>query len=87
MPPPRGGSHAEFFIQRFDGDNDGKVSDSELPGPDEVFRFLDQDGDGYISLNEAPQGPPGGGPPLGGGRGFGKGAPPMLYDCANQAGP
>ncbi len=46
------------FIQHFDQDGDGKVSQDEFSGSDDHFTRLDQDGDGYVSENEAPQGPP-----------------------------
>ena len=40
----------------FNGDR--KVSKSEFDGPAEHFSQLDRNGDGYISVEEAPQGPP-----------------------------
>jgi HlyD family secretion protein len=52
----RGGN----FISRFDKDNDGKVSKSEFPGPENFFNQLDKNGDGYITKDEAPQGRPSG---------------------------
>ncbi len=52
--PPSGGG----FISRHDSDRDGKVSPGEFPGPDEHFRHFDRNGDGYLSADEAPTGPP-----------------------------
>jgi hypothetical protein len=49
-----GGAH---FIQHFDRDGDGRVSQEEFPGPDEDFADLDEDGDGYIDESEAPSPP------------------------------
>jgi hypothetical protein len=46
------------FIQRFDRNGDGKVSQDEFKGPDEHFTHLDRNSDGYITKDEAPQGPP-----------------------------
>ncbi len=46
------------FIQKFDKDADGKVSQEEFPGPAEHFNKLDTNGDGYIDASEAPKGPP-----------------------------
>jgi len=66
-PSPGGRPQGGDFIQRFDSDNDRKVSKDEFPGPDETFNRLDQNGDGYVSKNEAPKGPPGGGPRSGDG--------------------
>ncbi len=56
--PGRGG-----FIQRLDKDGDGKVSRSEFDGPGAHFGQMDRDRDGYLSADEAPQGPPPGRPP------------------------
>ncbi|MES9905923.1 MAG: hypothetical protein ABW168_25020 [Sedimenticola sp.] len=46
------------FIERLDQDGDGRVSRSEFDGPKERFGFHDRNGDGYLSEDEAPQGPP-----------------------------
>jgi hypothetical protein len=46
------------FVRRLDRNRDGKVSKSEFDGPAEHFSHLDKNGDGYISTQEAPQGPP-----------------------------
>ncbi len=46
------------FIQKFDEDNDGKVSRGEFPGGDEGFNTYDKNQDGYIDKGEAPKGPP-----------------------------
>lgn len=52
---PRGGPG---FIKRLDANADGKVSRAEFDGPARHFRHLDRDGDGMISSQEAPSGPP-----------------------------
>ncbi|MEJ1356182.1 MAG: DUF1566 domain-containing protein [Candidatus Sedimenticola sp. (ex Thyasira tokunagai)] len=49
------------FIERLDRDGDGKVSRPEFDGPKERFRFHDSNNDGYLTEDEAPQGPPPGG--------------------------
>ena len=46
------------FVKRLDRDNDGKISRSEFDGPKGRFGFLDKNGDGYLSEDEAPKGPP-----------------------------
>ena len=77
--PPRGGQErgqergpsgaaTGRFIGRLDRDGDGKVSRAEFDGPKDHFRVLDRNGDGYLSADEAPSGPP-----PGGGRGRGRG--------------
>lgn len=53
-----GGPSGSDFIGRLDKDGDGKISRSEFDGPAQHFRQLDRDRDGYLSENEAPQGPP-----------------------------
>jgi HlyD family secretion protein len=54
------------FLQRFDRDQDGKVSKDEFTGPEQVFQRFDKDGDGYITEPELPTGPaPDGGQGLG----------------------
>ena len=60
--PPQGGS----FIERLDKNGDGKVSKEEFDGPAEHFAHFDRDGDGAITEDEAPKGPP---PPRGRDRG------------------
>ncbi len=57
-------SPQEGFIGRLDKDGDGKVSRQEFDGPPEAFDRLDRNHDGFLSADEAPQGPPPGrGPP------------------------
>ncbi len=46
------------FIGEWDKDGDGKVSRMELPVPNSRFDRLDQNSDGLIDKDEAPQGPP-----------------------------
>ncbi|WP_236546715.1 Lcl domain-containing protein [Psychromonas sp. L1A2] len=46
------------FIERFDKDHDNKVSMEEFKGRAKRFQSLDQNRDGYITVNEAPTGPP-----------------------------
>jgi ribonuclease BN (tRNA processing enzyme) len=46
------------FIQRLDKDGDGKVSRAEFDGPPEHFTDFDKNSDGFITEDEAPQGPP-----------------------------
>jgi len=59
--PTRGGG----FVRRNDRDGDGKVSRREFPGPDDHFRRFDRNRDGFLTEDEAPQGPPPRGRPLG----------------------
>ena len=42
------------FIGKFDKNRDGKVSESEFPGPQEHFQEFDSNKDGYIDEKEAP---------------------------------
>ncbi|MCP5535160.1 MAG: DUF1566 domain-containing protein [Akkermansiaceae bacterium] len=46
------------FVARLDRNKDGKVSIDEFDGPKNHFNHLDTNGDGYISQQEAPTGPP-----------------------------
>lgn len=39
----------KVFFDRFDKNDDGKVTREEFPGPDERFDRIDQDGDGVIT--------------------------------------
>jgi hypothetical protein len=54
-----GNSRMSRFIQRLDRDGDGLVSRREFDGPPDRFNVHDIDGDGFISSDEAPKGPPG----------------------------
>lgn len=75
QPPMQQGSNQQRggkmdgsrFVQRLDKDDDGRVSRSEFDGPPQAFDHHDQNGDGYLTSDEAPQGPP---PGMQGGRGF-----------------
>ncbi len=49
------------FVERLDRNGDGKISRSEFDGPRDRFGFHDKNNDGYLSEDEAPQGPPPGG--------------------------
>ena len=53
-------SRGQRFIERLDTNGDGKVSQAEFDGPANHFRKLDRDGDGFLSRDETPQGPPSG---------------------------
>ena len=59
-PPPghSPGSQAGDHFSRLDQDQDGQISRDEFPGPDEHFQQFDVNGDGYLDVSEAPQGPP-----------------------------
>lgn len=46
------------FVRRLDANRDGKVSPGEFDGPLHHFRKLDRNGDGLLSDDEAPRGPP-----------------------------
>ncbi len=52
-PPGRAG-----FVERLDRNGDGKVSRSEFDGPRNRFNDHDRNRDGYLTEDEAPQGPP-----------------------------
>ena len=41
------------YIQKYDKDNDGKLSKEEFPGSDKAFSNLDKNQDGYIDKDEA----------------------------------
>ncbi|MBN1517547.1 EF-hand domain-containing protein [Candidatus Sumerlaeota bacterium] len=43
---------AEAFVQKFDSNGDGVVSDSEFPGNPNRLNELDSDGDGKVSVEE-----------------------------------
>ncbi len=46
------------FVEHLDKDDDGRVSAQEFDGPAEHFTEMDKNGDGYVSGDEAPKGPP-----------------------------
>lgn len=54
-PPP----DPEEVVTRFDEDGDGRLSESEFPGPDHHFDHLDTDGDGVVTTGEMRAGMPG----------------------------
>lgn len=57
--PPMGEESAgAHFVKRLDSDGDGKVSKSEFDGPKAHFSEFDSNGDGFITVAEAPSGPP-----------------------------
>jgi hypothetical protein len=56
--PEKASSPGKRFIERLDANKDGKVSPDEFDGPPEGFRHFDRNGDGLITEDEAPQGPP-----------------------------
>jgi hypothetical protein len=49
------------FVKRLDRDGDGKVSRPEFDGPPDAFDRHDRNHDGYLTEDEASQGPPPGG--------------------------
>ena len=55
-----GGMDRGGFVQHLDANGDGKVSRSEFDGPSHHFDRFDRNHDGYLSEDEAPQGPPSG---------------------------
>jgi hypothetical protein len=68
----QGGQPPEIMIQKQDKDGDGRISRDEWRGPPEKFDKIDQDRDGFLSLEELngrdQAGAPaqsGGGPPVG----------------------
>ena len=63
MPSGQGGNMPSFggFISMFDQDKDGRLSKSEFQGPENIFSQIDKNGDGYVTTDEASQGPPMGG--------------------------
>jgi HlyD family secretion protein len=44
----------EDFIKQGDKDGDSRISKSEFMGPEEFFGNMDKNGDGFITLDEAP---------------------------------
>ena len=46
------------FVRRLDRDGDNRVSRQEFDGPLVHFRLFDKNGDGYLTEDEAPTGPP-----------------------------
>lgn len=56
--PPQPDQRGEGFINKFDRNNDGRVSREEFPAPENVFRNLDRNHDGFIDPSEAPKGSP-----------------------------
>jgi len=60
--PQHRGRHRNFMSD-LDANKDGRVGRDEFDGPMEHFSQFDKDGDGYITANEAPTGPPPGSGP------------------------
>lgn len=54
----RGQHQGSVFMKRADRNGDGKVSRAEFRGPAGHFDHLDKNGDGYLTEDEAPTGPP-----------------------------
>ncbi len=71
-PGSTGADPRAHFIRRLDRDGDERVSRSEFDGPPRGFSHFDRNGDGFISIDEAPTGPP----PGRGGRQFRRPPPP-----------
>ncbi|MCF7848366.1 MAG: hypothetical protein K9M45_05900 [Kiritimatiellales bacterium] len=46
------------FVKRLDKDRDGRVSVDEFDGPAGDFTQFDANGDGFLTEDEAPSGPP-----------------------------
>lgn len=56
---PNNANHRNMrFIERFDKNHDNKVSIEEFKGRVKRFQSLDKNGDGYLTADEAPTGPP-----------------------------
>lgn len=47
-----------YFIKKFDKNEDGKLSKEEYPGSDTSFNNRDKNNDGYIDRNEIYKGQP-----------------------------
>jgi ankyrin repeat protein len=56
--PPAKDTRDTGFVQKYDQDNDGKVSMEEFPGGCVGFEKYDRNKDGYIDQIEAPEAPP-----------------------------
>lgn len=54
----KGGPSTNDFFQRFDTDNDAKLTLEEFPGPDEHFSQFDKNSDGFIEKDEMKTVPP-----------------------------
>ena len=46
------------MMEQYDKDRDKRLSQAEFPGPDTHFFKLDVDSDGYLEMEELPDGPP-----------------------------
>ena len=62
QPMQKKGPSVDEFFQRFDTDEDKKLSQEEFPGPDDHFEKLDENKDGFVAKNEMKEVPP---PPRG----------------------
>ena len=58
VPDAKDSTSHNRFMQHEDQNDDGKVSRDEFRGPAEHFDHLDKDGNGVITEDEAPTGPP-----------------------------
>src|SRR5262249_35442739 len=52
-PPARGAVRGPVWFQKMDRNRDGDVSRKEFLGSEALFREIDTDGDGLISVEEA----------------------------------
>jgi len=80
-PRPGAGRRPRNFMSDLDSNRDGRVGPNEFDGPMEHFHRFDRDGNGYVTADEAPNGPPPGEEPPGPG-GPGRPGPdaPLLHE-------
>jgi Ca2+-binding EF-hand superfamily protein len=48
------------LMKRLDTNGDGRLSASEFDGPEAHFLQFDKNGDGFLTIDEIPSGPPSG---------------------------